>query len=117
MRTRNFFKQYFYSSNKQLIAIIEQSEDFQKEAASVAKELLEGREVDMESIHNHARSIMHERLKIYFGCFNIYQDKLEIPESEFLTESEVFEIFSIEYDNYLEDRNSFRLDMNQYRAA
>ena len=113
----NLFKKYFYSSNEKLIAIIENAHNYRSETIAVAKELLEGRALEFEFVKNCARSLMHEKLELYFGNFDIYNDEMEIPLSEFLSEEEVLEIFEDEYQNFLSNRNSFRSDMNQYQAA
>jgi hypothetical protein len=118
MKTRtNLYKRYFHSSNEKLIAIIENAHLYRNETVAIARELLEGRALEMEFVINCARSLMHEKLETYFGSFDIYNDEFEIPTSEFLTEEEVLEIFDEEYHNYLNNRNSFRLDMSQYQAA
>lgn len=114
--TNHLFKKYFYHSDEKLIAIVENAQLYQQETVEVAKELLEGRAPDPTFIKECARKLMHERLRIYFGNFSIWNDELEIPTSEFLTETEVLRIFEIEYDNFLELRIDFGLDMNQYQA-
>ena len=114
--TNHLFKKYFHHSDKELIAIIENEPLFQKETVEVAKELLEGRVPDQTFITDCAKQLMHERLKNYFGKFSIWNDELEIPTSEFLSEKEVLQIFEIEYNNFLELRNDFGLDMKQYQA-
>lgn len=114
--TNHLFKKYFYHSDEQLIAILENAHLYQKETAEVAKELLEGRAPDKAFINDCAHKLMHERLRIYFGNFRIWNDELEIPKSEFLSEKEVRKIFEIEYDNFLGLRIDFGLDMNQYQA-
>ena len=114
--TNHLFKKYFYHSDKNLIAIIENAHLYQKETVEVAKELLEGRNPDQAFIKDCARQLMHERLRTYFGNFSIWNDELEVPTSEFLSEKEVLRIFEIEYDNFLELRIDFGLDMNQYQA-
>jgi len=113
----NLFKRYFHSSNEKLISIIENANLYPIETLAVAKELLEGRGLEFEFIKNCARSLMHERLELYFGNFDIYNDEMEIPTSEFLSKEEVLEVFDDEYQNYLNNRNSFRPDMRQYQAA
>lgn len=115
--TNHLFKKYFHHSNEQLIAIVENAYLYQKETVGVAKELLEGRGPDQAFIKDCARKLMHERLRIYFGNFSIWNDELEIPKSEFLAEKEVRRIFKIEYDNFLELRIDFGLNMNQYQAT
>jgi hypothetical protein len=115
--TNHLFKKYLHHSNENLIAIVENPNLYQKETVEVAKELLEGRAPDQASIQDCARQLMHKRLKIYFGNFSIWNDELEIPTSEFLLEKEVQRIFEIEYDNFLELRMDFGLDMNQYQAV
>lgn len=114
--TNHLFKKYFYHSDKELIAVIENARLYQTETVEVAKELLEGRAPDQTFIKDYARELMHERLRIYFGNFSIWNDELEVPTSEFLSEKEVLRIFEIEYDNFLELRIDFGLDMNQYQA-
>lgn len=114
--TNHLFKKYFYHSNEQLIAIVENVHLYQEATIEVAKELLEGRAPDQVFIKECARKLMHERLRIYFGNFSIWNDELKIPKSEFLSEKEVRRIFEIEYDNFLELRIDFGLDMNQYQA-
>ena len=113
----NLFKRYFHSSNEKLIAIIENAHLYRNETVAVAKELLEGRDLEFEFVKNCARSLMHERLELYFGNFDIYNDEMKIPTSEFLAKEEVLEIFEEEYFNFLNNRNSFRPDMRQYQAA
>jgi hypothetical protein len=115
--TNHLFKKYFYHSNENLIAIVENPHLYQKETVEVAKELLEGRAPDQASIQDCARQLMHERLRIYFRNFSIWNDKLKIPASEFLSEKQVKRIFEIEYNNFLELRMDFGLDMNQYQAV
>jgi len=118
MKTQtNLYKRYFYSSNEKLIAIIENANLYQIETVDVAKEILEGRALESEFIKSCASSLMHERLEHFFGNFNIWNDELEIPTSEFLSEKEVHEIFEIEYNSYLNDREDFGLDMKVYQAA
>ena len=114
--TNHLFKKYFYHSDENLITIVEDAHLYQKETVEVAKELLDGRKPDPTFIKNCARQLMHERLKTYFGKFSIWNDKLEIPTSEFLSEKEVLRVFEIEYNNFLELRIDFGLDMNQYQA-
>ena len=114
--TKHLFKKYFYHSDKDLIAIVENAHLSQHETVEVAKELLEGRAPDQAFIRDCARKLMHERLRIYFGNFSIWNDELEVPTSDFLSEKEVHKVFEIEYDNFLELRIDFGLDMNQYQA-
>jgi hypothetical protein len=114
--TNHLFKKYFYHSDEKLITIVENAHLYQKETVEVAKELLEGRAPDQTFIKECARKLMHERLRVYFGNFSIWNDELEIPKSEFLSEKEVRKVFEIEYDNFLELRIDFGLDMNQYQA-
>lgn len=117
MKSANhLFKKYFHHSNKELIAIVENAHLYQKETVEVAKELLEGKAPDQTFIKDCARQLMHQQLKTYFGNFSIWNDELEVPTSEFLSEKEVLRIFEIEYDNFLELRIDFGLDMNQYQA-
>ena len=113
----NLFKRYFHSSNEKLIAIIENAHLYRYETVAVAKELLEGRNLEFEFVKSCARSLMHESLELYFGNFDIYNDEMEIPTSEFLSKEEVLEIFEDEYFNFMNNRNSFRPDMRQYQAA
>ncbi len=113
----NLFKRYFHSSNEKLIAIIENAHLYRSETVAVAKELLEGRDLEFEFVKNCARSLMHEKLELYFGNFDIYNDEMEIPLSEFLSKEEILEIFEAEYHNFLSIRDSFRNDMRQYQAA
>lgn len=118
MKTQtNLFNRYFHSSNEKLIAIIENANRYQSETVEVAKEILHDRALDIDIIKSSARSLMQERLEHFFGNFNIWSDDLEIPKSEFLSEEEVLEIFELEYNSYLNDREDFGLDMNVYQAA
>lgn len=114
--TNQLFKKYFYHSNEQLIAMIENSHLYQEETLKVVKELLEGRAPEPDFITKCASKLMHQKLQVYFGNFNIWHDELEVPTSEFLSKKEVLRIFEIEYNNFLELRIDFGLDMNQYQA-
>ena len=48
--TNHLFKKYFYHSNENLIAIVENPHLYQKETVEVAKELLEGRVGDYKGM-------------------------------------------------------------------
>jgi len=117
MKTKSLYRRYLNSSNEKLIVIIEQSHLYQPKTVETVMEILQERNLDSHLVKNIARSLMHEHLDHFFGNYNIWSDELTLPESEFLTEDEVLEIFEIEFDNYQNDRLDFSADLNMYMAA
>jgi len=117
MKTKSLFHRYLNSSNEKLIVIIDQSHLYQPKTVETVRAILEDRNLDTELVKNIARSLMQEQLEHFFGNYNIWNDELKLPKSEFLTEEEVLEIFEIEFDNYQNDRLDFSADLNMYMAA
>ena len=107
-------KRYAAKTSKTLVSVLEQPEDFSKEAYAVAEEELFSRELSEDHIHELAMEVNREKILKILRSYNVFEEELHIPSSRFLSKSEHHELVKEAFDQVFSDRDAFGFDVMQY---
>ncbi|MBI9035134.1 MAG: hypothetical protein JEZ03_11745 [Bacteroidales bacterium] len=91
-----------------LINIIENHQDYTKEAVELAKTEIVNRKPEKENVVEISRTIITQKIREYLDDFSSLNDEIILPKSIFLKEEEIEEIFNQEFEVWKERKDALR---------
>ena len=107
-------ERYSTKENKKLIQISENSENYTAECVSVVREILSERDIDNHYLNVTAETLLREKIRIILDKFDPYNDKLTIPESQYLDDDRILEILKEEFDTWMDTKEALKFDVWKY---
>ena len=110
----NLKERYSKEDNIVLINIIENPGAYTKECVSVVEEILVSRDLDEHYLTATAESLLREKIKVILDKFDPYNDKLKIPESQYIDDEHIMEILKEEFNLWMETKEALKFDVWKY---
>ena len=107
-------ERYNEEDNVTLISILENSDNYTSECISVVQEILNNRDFDPHFQKNVAESLMRDKIKKMLDTFDPINEKIKLPESNFLNDEEIIEILKEEFEKFIETKEALKFDVWKY---
>jgi len=109
-----FLDRYNNESNQELVAIVENPNNYVEECLAVVHQILKERDINFAELKEIAQKIHIERAQKILLTFNPLNDKLEMPFSNYLSEEEMKELYRKQIEWLQERDDAFDINVWHY---